>query len=102
MNTAQLCPVCMGKGKLPPERGESDEPAKTCHGCCGRGWVEVGNDCQPQLYFPQPTPTPTFYTNPYYANPQYIPDNQKLKCWQQTDCGKKFPGSIPMSHTGIN
>lgn len=43
---AQTCPVCMGKGKYGPRGiiaiGENEgykEP--DCHGCAGKGWVEV-------------------------------------------------------------
>lgn len=40
---AQLCPVCLGTGKI-FERNyltTSTGEQKTCHGCGGRGWVEV-------------------------------------------------------------
>lgn len=33
MNHAELCPVCQGHGKV--------AGFKTCHGCCGIGWVTV-------------------------------------------------------------
>jgi DnaJ-class molecular chaperone len=41
---AVLCPVCGGRGNI---RDEHDMQTaglleKTCHGCGGRGWVEVG------------------------------------------------------------
>ncbi len=32
---AVLCPVCKGSGKYKDER---------CHGCYGRGWVQVAED----------------------------------------------------------
>ena len=32
MAKAQLCPVCQGEGKY---------KGKKCHGCDGRGWVQV-------------------------------------------------------------
>lgn len=35
MRHAEKCPVCEGEGK---------HKDKTCHGCNGRGWVEVGVD----------------------------------------------------------
>jgi len=40
---AVLCPVCNGRGKVPPEghyTGTTDV-WPTCHGCGGRGWVTV-------------------------------------------------------------
>ena len=43
---AQKCPVCDGSGKYKD---------KTCHGCDGKGWVEVGVDYPPPLpYNPFP------------------------------------------------
>ena len=41
---AVLCPVCNGRGALPP-RGECADYHETpCCGCGGKGWVEVGED----------------------------------------------------------
>ena len=44
---AQICPVCLGKGKvkLHPERILTTEEPElmTCHGCGGLGWVTVGD-----------------------------------------------------------
>jgi len=46
---AVLCPVCDGSGSLwndvdvpPPITGTLQE---WCHGCVGKGWVEVQEDC---------------------------------------------------------
>ena len=47
--TAELCPVCKGSGVVPDpvygdQRTTSTLPiTKTCHGCDGKGWVEVGS-----------------------------------------------------------
>lgn len=49
---AQRCPVCDGTGKY---------KKKKCHGCNGRGWVEV-RDYIP--YWPNP------YPNPYVPYPK--------------------------------
>lgn len=38
---AVLCPVCNGTGKLQPTGDQSGCELKTCHGCNGKGWVEV-------------------------------------------------------------
>jgi hypothetical protein len=38
---AELCPVCLGKGKI--GSGTYGEE-KTCHGCGGCGWVSVPED----------------------------------------------------------
>lgn len=49
---AQVCPVCNGRGKI-GNNGFSatvvDE--KTCHGCNGKGWVEVQEE---PLFFKKP------------------------------------------------
>lgn len=45
MAHAQQCPVCGGSGKV---------KEKICHGCDGRGWVEV-SDTYP---WPRPRPKP--------------------------------------------
>ena len=49
-----LCPVCNGRGKV---------EEKTCHGCGGKGWVEVAEDYY--CYSP--------YCNPPYYYPPYCP-----------------------------
>jgi len=46
MSKAQICPVCMGKGKYGP-RGiiaigkDQGYEEPDCHGCGGKGWVTV-------------------------------------------------------------
>lgn len=41
--TAQKCPVCEGKGRLPTGTSSSTgiPYAAPCHGCQGKGWVVV-------------------------------------------------------------
>ena len=45
--SAELCPVCNGSGVVPdPAYGHQTTTSalpitKTCHGCDGKGWVEV-------------------------------------------------------------
>ena len=46
MSHAQTCPICDGKGRI---KDPNYDPAATgvpndvtCHGCNGKGWVEVG------------------------------------------------------------
>jgi len=55
MAHAEICPVCSGTGCT----DDGIEPRITvdCHGCNGKGWVEVGNDNIPVPY-PVPAPTP--------------------------------------------
>lgn len=55
MAHAESCPICWGKGKL--EDGEH-KGGKTCHGCSGKGWVEV-QDPEQGLYWPKTTASPS-------------------------------------------
>ena len=44
---AERCPVCYGTGKYtdPPDAMNTVLPMpRTCHGCAGKGWIEVGED----------------------------------------------------------
>jgi len=42
MAKAVICPVCGGRGRvLPPVLYNDENEGKICHGCSGRGWVEV-------------------------------------------------------------
>jgi DnaJ-class molecular chaperone len=45
MAKAVKCPVCGGKGKIVKETafttGGIVENSEVCHGCDGKGWVEV-------------------------------------------------------------
>ncbi len=50
---AVKCPICEGEGVI-VVKGETvtAKALKTCHGCDGRGWVEVDgeqSDCQMQI-----------------------------------------------------
>ena len=38
---SEKCPVCQGEGQIP--FGITSE-SKECHGCKGKGWVEVRDD----------------------------------------------------------
>lgn len=41
---AVLCPVCNGSGKIDGRSTSTDEGTQTCHGCGGKGWVEVRDE----------------------------------------------------------
>ncbi|MCJ7828416.1 MAG: hypothetical protein MUP81_01585 [Dehalococcoidia bacterium] len=54
--TAARCPVCYGTGKytdpLDPMSTAVPMP-RTCHGCAGKGWVEVHEDVsEVTVYYP--------------------------------------------------
>ena len=46
MAHAQICPICGGKGKIQDPFTNVEE---TCHGCSGRGWIEVSDTYNPWL-----------------------------------------------------
>lgn len=50
---AVLCPVCNGTGKYNPGYLEN-----TCHGCGGKGWVEVKDEPAYYPYYPYYVPIP--------------------------------------------
>ena len=51
---AELCPVCRGKGTICNHAENTDSSlhstCPTCHGCGGRGWVEVKEERSTQTY----------------------------------------------------
>ena len=55
---AVLCPVCSGKGISPPQGAFSSYTGTPCHGCKGKGWVEVSDDIE-QFSEPQNPLSPT-------------------------------------------
>ena len=63
MAHAETCPVCKGTGQLPfPD--DVIQP-KICHGCDGKGWIEVGDTIPP---FPSPMILyPEFKPGIYYT-----------------------------------
>lgn len=64
MAHAEICPVCYGSGKI---GAEGPVERKTCHGCNGKGWVEIGSDrigvpVQPVSVYPS---RPTINISPW-------------------------------------
>lgn len=44
MSHSEVCPTCMGRGKVKsPSSVTSVDCMITCHGCGGKGWVEIGD-----------------------------------------------------------
>lgn len=66
MAKAVLCPVCSGSGKY---------ESNVCHGCGGKGWVEVSDEHGYLIYpYPYPYPYPYLvYPEPWYSS--YPPTN---------------------------
>ena len=45
MAHAEICPICNGKGIIEEEVGSTGKKiTKVCHGCGGKGWIEVRDD----------------------------------------------------------
>ena len=47
MTHAEKCPVCGGKGNARKGNSEPNEGPLDCHGCNGKGWVEVEDHISP-------------------------------------------------------
>jgi len=53
MAHAEICPICNGKGVIEEEIGSTGEKTiKICHGCGGRGWIEVRDDPYYSPWYP--------------------------------------------------
>lgn len=56
MAHAEKCPICDGSGKKSNPKNMDDTYTK-CHGCDGKGWIEVGSE-------PVVLPTPAYHPVP--------------------------------------
>lgn len=70
---AEICPVCKGEGEL-----INGVIKKQCHGCDGKGWIELSDDGPSYPYIPQP-----WYPQPWYPYPYW-----EHTVWSNT-CGCK-------------
>jgi hypothetical protein len=59
---SEICPICHGKGEIGTgQHNTTGETKKTCHGCHGKGWIEVSNGFYPIVVQPHPAnPYPSF------------------------------------------
>jgi DnaJ-class molecular chaperone len=67
MAHAEKCPVCNGKGEIfrAGDAGTNIGDTRSnnvCHGCNGKGWVEVGTE----------------YPNPIHSGQSYSPEKLKI------------------------
>ncbi len=61
MAHAERCPICYGKGQINNVNpGDTcAERWETCHGCSGRGWIEI-QDTNVYPYYPPAPLNPTW------------------------------------------
>ena len=55
MTHSEKCPICCGSGEYTPPQNPmltGCPTTVTCHGCNGRGWVQVGSDRDRDCFFP--------------------------------------------------
>lgn len=76
MAHAEKCPICNGSGKVYPRTptstgGITIPDSDPCHGCNGKGWVEVG-DTIPVFPSPNPYPAPMPYLPSYPGCPRTV------------------------------
>lgn len=82
---AEICPVCKGSGKY------ENNP---CHGCNGKGWVEVGGYVKPsqekpiewppaRTYLPADNPWGPIRTSPLWTSPGW-PDFRPMVWYSVT------------------
>lgn len=90
---AVQCPVCNGTGLKAVIPVMEKCETVPCHGCNGKGWVEVGGEITPQPFNPfwpwspqVPSSPPTWTWTEYYPPPNPMA-TAGTACGQ---CGKPF------------
>lgn len=80
---AEKCPICGGAGQLQGindlSGSAANPPTRTCHGCGGKGWVEVRDDkpewviTTPWTQPPEPNDIPPYSVGDFPGwEPRYI------------------------------
>lgn len=89
MAKAEKCPVCVGTGKF---------EGVPCHGCGGKGWVEVGDSYPIPYPLPYPQPYPD-YPYPYYPNtdPPYYPNTSGISTPARCPSCGGYPADTPQT-----
>jgi len=62
---AERCPVCLGTGRSVENNDPKEAGCMACHGCNGKGWVEVSDNNTYYPYVP--------YRYPDYPPPLWPP-----------------------------
>lgn len=65
MAHAERCPICFGKGTIPVD--DYTGATKVCHGCGGKGWVEVSDS----PIYPVLPRNPEYPLVPWWTHPIY-------------------------------
>lgn len=52
MAHAEKCPICLGRGTVPPKENCTAGYEETCYGCSGRGWVPVQDNENAYTFWP--------------------------------------------------
>lgn len=73
MAKAAICPVCNGTGKVTKTTAGGTFEVD-CHGCGGRGWVEVADGIYPMNPYPTYIPPVYPYYDPNYSITPWYPD----------------------------
>ncbi len=72
MSHSEKCPVCEGSGEY---KHWAKAPPNTCHGCKGKGWIEIGIE-----YLTAPQIIGPMWTKPS----DYKPDFGTVTCGTST------------------
>ena len=68
MAHAEICPICHGRGKIKNPMDITAPVEITCHGCGGKGWIEVSDETP--VFNPWPWPyVPSYQPWPYSSPP---------------------------------
>ncbi len=75
---AVRCPICVGTGTYWEVNHDASPPVgyyRTCHGCEGKGWVEVHEEEHNKPWYPAIIPSgdwPAYYPGEDWPEPFYI------------------------------
>lgn len=84
MAKAVICPVCDGKGKIRDDKTNTAQEI-TCHGCFGRGWVEVSDHCGCSP------------PKPWGPSPDWYPWGTRTAWPGESDTGSSYTVDVPSS-----
>ena len=86
MSHAERCPVCYGSGKYTPPANPNSSAVpqpQICHGCGGKGWVELNDYTTPNPWVSPPYVPP--YTSPNAPGTTSPQTNPPYTWWLMTN-----------------